>query len=188
MRNFRIRAPTEVLTGWSKKNEMGWACGTYESKTPLRMNKFKWKKDYYSFYLRRRMRDRELDWSSSRRGSVARGCGRCKEHTGSIICVEIFWLVMELSTFRGGLCSVEFVLCFYLFVCYSSVHFVRITAGGGGRNHLTGASVPCIPDTSSPYLFLWPPYCKSLSSSMAGVANKNITRVQSRGYIGEATQ
>jgi hypothetical protein len=38
------------------------------------------------------------------------------------------------------------------------------------------------------YLFLWSPYCTSLSSSKAGIANENITRVQSGGDVGEATQ
>jgi hypothetical protein len=67
------------------------------------------KTKYCNFYLKSRMRDRELDWSGSRRKSVARGCERGKEHTGSIICLEIFWLVMRLLAFRGGLCFVEFM-------------------------------------------------------------------------------
>jgi len=70
------------------------------------------------------MRDRKVDWSGSRRGSVARGCERGKEHAGSIICVEIFLLVLELLTFRGGLCSVEFFSLF-LFVCLLHFRILR---------------------------------------------------------------
>ena len=36
------------------------------------------------------MRDRGLDWSGSRRGSVAHGCERGKEHTGSTKCMKVF--------------------------------------------------------------------------------------------------
>jgi len=63
MRNFRIRTVTEVLTVWSKKTEMGWACGKYEGeercievlvgkhevKAPLQINSFKWNNNIRTF-------------------------------------------------------------------------------------------------------------------------------------------
>ena len=56
------------------------------------------------------MRDRALDWSGTRRGSVTRGCERGQERTGSIIYVEIL-VNKQLDT--------QF---FLVYICFNSLH------------------------------------------------------------------
>jgi len=76
------------------------------------------------------MRDRELDWSGSRLGSVARGFERGKERTSSIIRVEIFLtsngaVGFPTRTLLLGTCSMFLFVCLFVTLLYTSLGLQR---------------------------------------------------------------